>query len=752
MSENEIQLRVGEIPSNAQSDIGVGIVRLDVKILHELGLREGDAVEIEGKRKTGAIALRAYPNDVGLNVVRMDGYMRRNSGTSIGEKITIKPLELKEAKKVTVAPAEKGIMVQVPGEQVKRALMGRIVAKGDIVVPATRRKEAFGDFFGIDFDELFGGFGFGETRFIIAGTAPKEICKITDLTEFIVKPKAVDIKEDQLMSTGITYEDIGGLHEEVKKVREMIELPLKHPELFSRLGIDPPKGVLLHGTPGTGKTLIAKAVANESGASFYSIAGPEVMSKWYGQSEENLRNIFKEAQENAPSIIFIDEIDALAPKRENVTGEVERRVVAQLLAVMDGLQARGDVIVIAATNIPNSIDPALRRPGRFDREIEINVPSRRGRKEILQIHMRGMPLGKDVDVDGLAEITHGFVGADLSALAREAAMSSLRRILPDINLKDEKIPREVLEKLEVTNKDFKNALLVVEPSAMREVLVEIPKLNWDDIGGLDEAKQYLKEMVEWPLKHPDAFKRMGITPPKGILLYGLPGTGKTLLARAVANESKSNFIAITGSEVFSKWVGESEKRVREVFKRARQVAPSIVFIDEIDAVAPKRGHSHDSGSADRVVNQILSELDGLTGLSGVVVIAATNRPDIIDPSLLRPGRFDRHLYVPVPDKKTRKKIFEIYTKDMPLDKGVNIDNLVSKTENYVGADIESVCREAAINALRKDIKSKKVTKKDFENSLERVKPSIRGNDVEEYKKRVSTTKELSVSNDIDYVG
>jgi len=754
--ENEISLKVGEIPSNAQSDIGIGIVRLDTRAMSKIGVREGDVVEIEGKRKTGAIAIRPYPSDVGIDIIRMDGYTRRNSGTGIGEKVIVRKADVKEARKVVIAPAQRGVSIQIigeaPGESMKRALLGRVVSKGDLVVPSTRRRlqSPFSALFGIEIEEMF-GFGLEEMQFIVAETLPKGITKITEVTQVEVKPKAVEVKEEAAVP-GITYEDIGGLADEVKKVREMIELPLKHPELFTKLGIEPPKGVLLHGPPGTGKTLLAKAVATESGANFYYLAGPEIMSKWYGESEKHLRDLFKQAQENAPSIIFIDEIDAIAPKREEVTGEVERRVVSQLLALMDGLAARGQVIVIAATNRINAIDPALRRTGRFDREIEIGVPDRKGRKEIFQIHTRNMPLEKDVDIDKLADITYGYVGADLNGVCKEAAMSALRRVLPKINLKEEKLPPKIVESLKVAQQDFQNALRMVEPSAMREVMVEVPKIKWNDIGDLDTAKQALKEMVEWPLKHPGAFKRLGIKPPRGILLYGLPGTGKTLLAKAVATESQANFLSVKGPEIYSKWVGESEKHVRDVFRKARQVAPAIIFLDEFDALAPKRGKSSDSGVTDRVVNQLLSEMDGLEGLEGVVVIAATNRPDIIDPGLLRTGRFDRHIYVPTPDKDARLAILKVHTKDMPLDKDVNLEKLADQMAGYVGSDIEAVCREAAINSLREDINSKVVSARHFKEAIEKVRPSVTKEDIDSYKKKVEKMKKLKAEEEISYYG
>ena len=566
------------------------------------------------------------------------------------------------------------------------------------------------------------GLGFADLKFIVAETNPKQPVIITEATEVVLNPEAVEVKEESFPE--VTYEDIGGLEEEIKKIREMVELPLKHPEIFGRLGIEPPKGVLLHGPPGTGKTLLAKAVANETNAHFISINGPEIMSKYYGQSEENIRKKFEEAEKNAPAIIFIDEIDAIAPKREEVTGEVERRVVSQLLTLMDGLKARGKVVVIAATNRPDLLDPALTRPGRFDREVEIGVPDKGGRLNILKIHTRNMPLAKDVKLEDIAEITYGFVGADLASLAKEAAMIVLRRMLPDLRYDtDEAIPQEILERLQINKKDFKDALKVVRPSALREVLIEIPNVKWEDIGGLDDVKQQLKEAVEWPLKHPDAFKRLGVSPPKGILLYGAPGSGKTLLAKAVATESESNFISVKGPELLSKWVGESEKAVREIFKKARQTAPTIIFFDEVDALAPRRGLSSDTNVTERVVNQLLTEIDGLEGLHDIVIIGATNRPDILDTALLRPGRFDRIILTPVPDKKTRLEVFKVHTAEMPL-KNVDIDDLAEKTDGYVGADIEAICREAAIHALRDNIKAKEVTKLNFDAALKKVRPSV----------------------------
>ncbi|MFB6114682.1 MAG: CDC48 family AAA ATPase, partial [Candidatus Nanohalobium sp.] len=625
-NDDKVRLRVGEVPPNAQQDVGKGIVRIDSKIMEELQVREGDAVSLEGNRKTVGRIARSYPADKGLGIARMDGYMRKNAGTSLGEHVEVEKVELKEAKQITLAPAEEGVMMQVNDPNIfKRGLVGRPVLEGDIVVPEGGKDNARSLF-----DDMFDGMGdnfrfsFGETKLAVVSTNPSGPVKITKDTEIKVREQAVsEPGEDQVQVPEVTYEDIGGLDEEVQKVREMIELPLKHPEVFQQLGIDAPSGVLLQGPPGTGKTLLAKAVANEADAQFLSIDGPEIMSKYYGESEKQLREKFDEAREGEPAIIFIDEIDAIAPKRGDAGGEVERRVVATLLSEMDGLESRENVIVIAATNRSEAIDPALRRGGRFDREIEIGVPNRGGRKEILQIHTRNMPLEDDVDLDEIAEKTHGYVGADLEALCKEAAMSVLREVIPEIDM-DEEIPSEVLEQLVVDRDAMIDGMRNVEPSQMREVMVEVPEVSWEDIGGLQDTKDRLQEMVEWPQKYPDKFKKMGIEVPKGILMYGMPGTGKTLLAKAVANEANANFISIKGPEVFSKYVGESEEAVREIFKKARQVAPCILFIDEIDAIAPRRGgRSSDSGVGDRVVNQLLTELDGIESLEGVTVIAAT---------------------------------------------------------------------------------------------------------------------------------
>jgi len=586
------------------------------------------------------------------------------------------------------------------------------------------------------FDETFsiGTFGLAGLRFIVVSTTPKtDPILITESTSITLNPKAVEISEEKVLE--VTYEDIGGIEEEVTKVREMVELPLKHPEIFEKLGIQPPAGVLLHGPPGSGKTLLAKAVANESEANFVLVNGPEIMNKFYGESERKIRSIFEEAEKNAPSIIFFDEIDAIAPKREETYGEVERRVVSQLLTQMDGLKKRGKVIVIGATNRPNAIDPALRRPGRFDREISIGVPNKKGRLNILKIHTRLMPLTKDVSLEKLADVTHGFVGADLSALTKEAAMNVLRRILPDIKLGEKsEIPKKILEDLKITSKDFQEALKIVRPSVLREVLIETPNVRWEEIGGLNSIKKELKETIEWPLKNPKVFKRLGIKPPRGVLMYGPPGTGKTLLAKAVAKETEANFISVKGPELLNKWVGESEKGIRRVFERARQAAPTIIFLDEIDAIAPRRGAYEGEGNVtERVVNTLLAEMDGLEELNDVIVIGATNRPDVVDPALLRPGRFDRLMLTPPPSEEGRVQILKIHTKKMPLTQDVDLKELATSTDGYVGADIESLCREAGIEALRESIDAKEVNMSHFKKALKRVKPSVSKDIFERYK-------------------
>ncbi len=741
---HEIQLNVVEA---MQDDVYKGIARIDLGIMKQLGINRGDVIKIKGARETVAIADKAYPSDVGEKVIRMDGILRKNARTSIGEIIKISKADIKEAKKITIAPSQKGIMVQADSNSLRRGLLGRTIVKGDLVVlgGVQRRKDLLSDDFGDDFGDMLGsmlgsmgmgnlGGGITQIKFIVVNTNPNQPCIITENTEIALNPKAVEVSEEEF--SGINYEDIGGLKEEIKKIREMVEIPIKHPEIFQRLGVEPPKGVLLHGVPGTGKTLLAKAVANESEANFILLNGPEIMSKFYGESEKKIRDIFENAEKNAPSIVFIDEIDAIAPKREDVGGEVERRVVSQLLTMMDGLKSRGKVIVIGATNRPNSIDPALRRPGRFDREIEISVPDKKGRLSILKIHSRGMPLTKDVRLEKLAAITHGFVGADLESLTKEAAMGVLRKLLPQMKLdEEEQIPAHLLDKLKITHNDFIEALKVVRPSAMREVLVETPNIEWEDVGGLEEIKQELKEAVEWPMKYPDAFKRMGIRPPKGLLLYGPPGTGKTLLAKAVAKESEANFIQVKGPSLLSMWVGKSEEGMRKVFERARQVAPCIIFFDEIDSLASKRGIEQGTKVTERVLNQMLAEMDGIEEVNNILVVGATNRPDMIDPALLRPGRFDKVLLVNTPDEKARINILKIHTKNMPVkDKIKLINEFAGKTDGYTGADLESLAREAAMLALRENVEAKEVTKKHFDGALTKIKPSVTTNTIKVYKK------------------
>ncbi|MDD4809602.1 MAG: CDC48 family AAA ATPase [Methanobacterium formicicum] len=720
MKNEEMKLKVAEAFS--QADVGRSIARIDPACMGKLDLLDGDMIEIEGRKLT-ATTVASSQSDIGLGIIRIDGYIRKNAGTSLGEEVTVRKAEVKEAQKVVLAPVDQKVMIR---GDVRGAFRGRVLSKGDIIVTGIRQQQS--TMRGSLFDEFFRDTmsdvsPMGELKLAVVTTKPAGAVKITEMTDVEVQTEPVDVSKLEGVKTlvDVTYEDIGGLKEEVKKVREMIEIPLKRPELFERLGISPPKGVLMHGPPGTGKTLLAKAVANESDAHFIAIQGPEIMSKYVGGSEEKLREFFEEAEENAPSIVFIDEIDAIAPKREEVSGETERRVVAQLLTLMDGLKSRGQVVVIGATNRPDALDPALRRGGRFDREIEIGVPDKDGRQEVLQIHTRGMPLDDKVDLDEIADTTHGFVGADLEMLCKEAAMRVLRRVLPDIKA-DEEIPPETLKKMIIKKSDFKEALKEIQPSALREVLVQVPDIKWEDIGGLENAKQELREAVEWPLKYPESFDKFGVTPPKGVLIYGPPGTGKTLLAKAVANESQANFIAVKGPELLSKWVGESEKGVREVFRKARQTAPTVIFFDEIDSIASARsGSSTDSGVTQRVVNQLLTEIDGLEELQDVAVIAATNRVDIMDPALLRPGRFDRHVKVDDPDEKARLEIFKVHTKDMPLADDVDLDYLAKNTAKYVGADIEAVCREAVMLTLREDLKAEKVNMEAFKKAMKKVK-------------------------------
>ncbi|WP_312908313.1 CDC48 family AAA ATPase [Natronosalvus caseinilyticus] len=713
-----------------QKDAGRGLAAIDRSSMSELGLENGDYILIEGNGEDRAVARvwPGYPEDEGRGVVRIDGRIRQEAGVGIDDRVTVEKADVKQASSVTVAlPQNLRIRGDI-GPLVRDKLSGQAVTEGQTVP------------FSLSFGPMASS---GQSVPLkIASTSPKGTVVITDSTEIqISETPAEQISagsgSGQEGIPNVTYEDIGGLDSELDQVREMIELPMRHPELFQQLGIEPPKGVLLHGPPGTGKTLMAKAVANEIDAHFQTISGPEIMSKYYGESEEKLREVFEEAEENAPAIVFVDELDSIAAKREDAGGDVERRVVAQLLSLMDGLEERGRVTVIAATNRVDAIDPALRRGGRFDREIEIGVPDKDGRTEILQVHTRGMPLSDSVDLDQYAENTHGFVGADLESLTKEAAMNALRRIRPELDLEQEEIDAEVLERLRVTEKDFKEALKGITPSALREVFVEVPDVTWNDVGGLMQTKDRLQETIQWPLDYPEVFQAMDMEAAKGVLMYGPPGTGKTLLAKAVANEAQSNFISIKGPELLNKYVGESEKGVREVFEKARSNAPTVIFFDEIDSIATERGSGQmDSGVGERVVSQLLTELDGLEELEDVVVIATTNRPDLIDTALLRPGRLDRHIHVPVPDEEARKKIFEVHTRDKPLAEGIDLDWLASQTEGYVGADIEAVCREASMAATREFIETVdpedigdavgnvRVSKAHFEQALEEVPPSV----------------------------
>jgi transitional endoplasmic reticulum ATPase len=713
-NDNNVSLRVAEAE---QSDVGRKIARVDPEIANQLELSAGDALEISSMgKKTTVLSWPAREKDRGKGLVRIDGHLRNRLDVGINDSVEIKKVQSKNALNVTLAPTEPLRIVGAEG-YLKEYLLGSLLSTGDIIPLSIMGQRV---------------------DLVVISTKPSGPVLIDDSTELTVSEesqKAVQVAKEGGVPS-ISYEDIGGIKNQVSRLREMIELPLRHPELFKRLGVEAPKGVLLHGPPGTGKTLLAKAVAHETNANFFTIGGPEIMSKYYGESEERLREIFKNAEEKAPAIIFIDEIDSIAPKREEVSGEVERRVVAQLLSLMDGMSSRGKVVVIGATNRVNALDPALRRPGRFDREIEIGVPDREGRLEILQIHTRGMPLEKDVDLGVIANMSHGFVGADLQAVAKEAAIRALRRVLPEIDLTTENIPSDTLKKIVVTMDDFLSVIKEIEPSALREVFVEVPNVNWTDIGGLAEVKQELQEAVEWPLKYQGLFDHSDATPPKGILLYGPPGTGKTLMAKAAAHESEANFISIKGPELLSKWVGESEKGVREVFRKARQAAPCIVFFDEIDAIAPARGAlGSDSHVTERVISQLLTELDGLEVLTNVIIIGATNRPDIIDAALLRPGRFDRLLYVPPPSKESRIQIFKIHTSKKPLADDVDIVSLANQTEGYTGADIAALASAAVMLALREHIAKYKDPKqadrakgelkihmKHFEEAMKKIRP------------------------------
>lgn len=701
---SEITLRIGEV---SQRHVGKGIAVVDPKIVEDNSWETGQILELVGNRKSHVKLWPGSTEEYGAGIIKIDGITRHNIGASIGEKVTLKKVDAKQAEQITLSPIEK-LSAEGLQDYMQANYMGHVFTTGDTVIATTQLG--------------------GRTQLVVTNTVPSaKPVIVTEQTEFKLgsMTKSVDNSIPR-----ITYDDLGGLRNEVQKIREMVELPMRHPELFEKLGVEAPKGVLLYGPPGTGKTLLAKAVAGETNSHFTSLSGPEIIGKFYGESEERLREIFKQAEENAPSIIFIDEIDSIAPKREEVTGEVEKRIVSQLLTLMDGMKSRGKVVVIAATNRPDSIDPALRRPGRFDREIEIGIPDQQGRKEILEIHTRGMPIDDKVNMDQIARVTHGFVGADLEVLAKEAAMRSLRKILPKLDLEKEKIPAEILQKIIITENDFRDALKEVRPSALREVLVQVPNVSWEDVGGLESLKEELYEAVEWPLKHREAFEHTDVTPPKGILLYGPPGTGKTLIAKAVAHTTESNFISIKGPELLSKWVGESEKGVREVFRKARQAAPCIIFLDELDALAPSRSSgSSDSHVTERVVSQLLTEIDGLEELHNVLIIGATNRVDLIDDALLRPGRFDRIIEVPLPEAKGREYIFKIHTKKKPLAKEVDFEKLVQLTDGFSGAEIEGVCNRAAMSAIRryvnqgeKTVKSIKITQEDLEGAIEKMRP------------------------------
>ncbi|HEV2146231.1 MAG TPA: CDC48 family AAA ATPase [Longimicrobiaceae bacterium] len=749
MAESERENVRAQVAGAKTQDVGTGGARIGHRILKELGIREGEIVEVMGKRSTAVIALPPYPEDDGLDIVRLDGLQRVNTDVSISDHVELRRADVKPARRVTIAPAQKNLRLMGSGDALRRTLFRRPLVAGDVISTSVQRgapsRATDGSQYPEDIIRSFlqqSAYGLQEIRLRVVATNPRGVVQVDTETEIELLPEYVEAEEPR--RADVTYDDIGGLGDTIEQVREMIELPLKHPELFQRLGIDPPKGVLLHGPPGTGKTLLARAVANEADAQFFHIAGPEIMGRHYGESEQRLRDIFQEAQQNSPSIVFIDEIDSIAPKREEVTGEVERRIVAQLLTLMDGLEPRQNVVVIGATNRVNAIDEALRRPGRFDREIVIGVPDTAGRRDVLSIHTRGMPLAEDVNLDELARITYGYVGADISALAREAAIDALRRNLPNIDLDKKEIPADVLENLTVTRADFLNAQRRVQPSAMREIMIQVPNVTWDDVGGLEEAKRALREGVELPLLHPESFRRLGIRPAKGFLLYGPPGTGKTMLAKAVAREAEANFIAAKSSDLLSKWYGESEQQVSRLFQRARQVAPTVIFIDEIDSLAPQRGGGlGEPAVTERVVNTLLAEMDGLEELQGLVVIGATNRPTLLDPALLRPGRFDELVYVPVPEREGRLRILGIHTKDVPLGADVDLEALADRTRGYTGADLEDLVRRAGLQALRENLQTDEVPMRFFEAALKETRASVTPEMEEEYEELLDQLKRES---------
>nr|WP_314441816.1 CDC48 family AAA ATPase [uncultured Sphingomonas sp.] len=751
MADVDTEIRRLQVANLPPADSGRGIARVPKTIMDQLGLSDGDVIEIVGKRSTPARAIRPYGDDEGLDIIRLDGLQRANAGVGSGDFVEVHRASAKPATRVVFAPAQNNVRLQGSAEALKRSFAGRPLTAGDTVATAGHQR--------VNADmpdhvrQLLNApaFAMQEIRLAVVSTTPRGIVHIDRDTVVELLPEYTEQHGER--RADVTYDDLGGMRDTIDALREMVELPLRHPELFQRLGVDPPKGVLLHGPPGTGKTRLARAVANESDAQFFHIAGPEIMGSAYGESEKKLRELFEEAGQAAPSIIFIDEIDSIAPKRDKVSGEAEKRLVAQLLTLMDGLEPRQNLVVIAATNRPEAIDEALRRPGRFDREIVVGVPDETGRREILGIHTRGMPLEDGVDLDGLARRTYGFVGADLAALTREAALEAVRRIMPELNLSDGTIPTELLDRLSVLASDFDNALKRVQPSAMREVMVQVPNVGWEDVGGLDQAASKLKEGVELPLKHAEAFKRLGIRPAKGFLLYGPPGTGKTLLAKAAARESQANFIAIKSSDLLSKWYGESEQQIARLFSRARQVAPTVIFIDELDSLVPARGGGMGEPQVtERVVNTILAEMDGLEELQGVVLIGATNRPNLIDPALLRPGRLDELVYVGPPDVAGRRRILAIHAKSMPLSRDVDLEALARRTERFTGADLEDLTRRAGLTALRRDLSNTEVSMADFEAALAETRASVTPEMLAEYERIQDTLKSDAVRPDRGGIG